>query len=309
LSDQPTGYIKFNDNIVADYTRQVGESMMPPARWARAAAWELYDLALSIKNVGDTALRMGSDGLDTGNYKHCQQVFQGALANNTRVADLEDQGFHQAGDRLSSVCGINMCLATVLGKGLREGGPMVRAKAVLKGTENLDGWYRENGSDIAVIRLHHYRAVALAMTGESKLAMTELKKASHREPSNERLSVTLQRLSAKATANTTKDKKALLTAMRECLSTEPLGVDPPTFIPSEQVAGERYTLCKFGYKGDTLEHIPASKAVDKAEIDKIFTILQKQQAKFKETPWIGWFLKADADKDALESFMAQGRTN
>ena len=186
---------------------------------------------------------------------------------------------------------------------------MVRVKTVLEGIEDLDGWYRKNGSDTAVSRLRHYRAVPLAMTGESKLAMTELKKASHHDPSNERLSVTLQRLSANATANTTKDKKALPKAMRECLSTEPLGVGPPTFIPSEHIAGERYILRKFGYKGDTLEHIPASKAVDKAEIDEIFAGLQKQQAEFEETLWVGGFLKADAYNDALESFMAQGRTN
>ena len=98
-------------NVDTTYAADLGKSMMPPVQWVRDAAWRLYNVCVSIKEVGDYALRIGNYDQAFAKYEDSQDVYKTGIHNNPRIGDVEDQGFHTACHHLLMTCETNILLA------------------------------------------------------------------------------------------------------------------------------------------------------------------------------------------------------
>ena len=269
---------------------------MPPVHWIRDAAWRVYSICVSIKEVADRALRMGNYDLAFAKYEDAQTVHKTACHNNNRIAGVEDEGFHTACDHLVVICETNIFLVTL--KWSSE--PNVNLTAleaadfVLKGSkpselEDPDRYTPISQSNKS--RLYHYRGIALSMKGNDKLAFGNLRKAYQLDPSDKDIKrdflIAGRRLKAK-----TPEKMAaagIIEASR--LRNEPLKLEPPVFTQSEFINTERYLLRKAGYQGDMLEHIEGNKPVDMqgaAQAERSAAQLKAQMKSKKAGSSITW---------------------
>ncbi|KAL8907167.1 MAG: hypothetical protein Q9207_001589 [Kuettlingeria erythrocarpa] len=73
-------------------------------------------------------------------------------------------------------------------------------------------------------------------------------------------------------------------------------IPKPVYSPSQFIAGERYLLRKFNYKGDMLLHIEEKAPADVKEMEKLFKGMKLQQkSTLPGKPWTAWIGAADGD--------------
>lgn len=156
---------------------------MPPFLWVRAATWKLYDTGVSMKQVGDQALRMETYDLAFAKYENCQNVFKTAQANNENLSGIEYAEFNGSSDRLISNCETNILLSTLnAGEDPKEQEmtALEAANFVLRSdaTQNIEATDRVTQlSGLEKSRHHHYRAIAYAIKGDDNAAFIRLLKA------------------------------------------------------------------------------------------------------------------------------------
>ena len=265
--------------------------MMPPIHWVRDAAWRLYNACVSIKEVGDYALRIGNYDLAFAKYEDAQQVYKTGVLNNPRIGDVEDEGFHRACDHFLMTCETNILLACL--KSISDPNENMTApdaaNFILKTIQLAD---LEDQTRMTPLtndqksRLYHYRGIALSLKINDKSALNHLLKASQLDPLDKGIQRDLLIAKGRFTAKTAASKAAAGVIDPSLLPNEPLELEPPAYTKSEFINGERYLLRQWGYQGDMLEHIEGSKPVDMEEMDRVQKDIAQQQVQAK-------FLKAD----------------
>lgn len=163
--------VKFNGNVDAAYAQDLSKAMMPPLHWVRAAAWKLYHTGVSIKQVGDEAVRMGNYDLAFAKYQDCQIVFKTAQCNNENISGVEDEGFHASRDRLISICETKILLSSLkAGEDPKDTQttPLQAADLVLKVGDTQYIEATDRTSQLSLLeksKLYHYRGIAYAIKG------------------------------------------------------------------------------------------------------------------------------------------------
>ena len=114
---------------------------------------------------------------------------------------------------------------------------------------------------VAKSKLIHYRAIALAVTKQSKAALIAFEKAYQIDPTNHEakrhLHIMRLRLKGKTSAEITPDRLE-----------RPILLPEKVVLPSQFIAGERYLLKRQGYTGDMLDGIAESKPADLKKMEK-----------------------------------------
>lgn len=284
--------------VDAAYAEDLGKTMMPPVHWVRDAAWRVYNICVSIKEVADQALRMGKYDLAFAKYEDAQTVHRTAVLNNKRIGAVNDEGFHTACDHLVGNCETNIFLVT-LKSGVDPAEnitPLQAADFVLRGSKVSDMEDPNRWTPISRVqkgRMYYYRGIAFSIKDNDKLAYGNLRKAYQLDSSNREIKRDLRIMARRLKAQTPEDKAAAGTVEAARLRNEPLELEPPVFTPSEMINSERALLLRFGYQGNMLEHIEGSKPVDmKAVADaeraaaqnKAHLYLKKGESSIK---WIG----------------------
>lgn len=254
-------------------------SMGPKVNWVRGVAWEMYDLILSIAKVGDEAFHGGKFDLARGKYGDCQGVWETATENNRQLINFEDEGFHKSCSQLLVVILANNSLAALRGKDYED---------VLHRTEVMS--LEVAGKPKAKSSLHHCRAIALAAQNDDRNALHHLIEAGKADPYNKAIQAHLGIMSkrldvGKNTTNTIYSDKSInrLNELAE--------YPPPILTPSKFIAGERFLLRHFGYKGDMLEGIEEKAPVDMKAMKDYIQQIETQKANSKpdefHSAWIG----------------------
>lgn len=291
------GCVKFT-NVDAAYAEDLGKTMMPPVQWVRDAAWRLYNVCVSIKEVGDYALRISNYDQAFAKYEDAQQVHNTGVHNNPRIGDVEDEGFHAACDSLLMKCETNILLACL--KSISDPKESMTASDaanfILKTIPLADLENQTRSTPLLndqKCRLYHYRGIALSLKNNDKSAFNNLKIASQLDPLDEGIKRDMLIAKGRSTARNAASKAAAGVLDPSRLRNEPLDLEPPTYSKSEFINGERYLLRQCGYQGDMLEHIEGSKPVDMEEMNRIQRMLDQQMAQAKlqkadtSIKWIG----------------------
>lgn len=228
--------------------------MMPPVHWVRDAAWRLYYICVSIKEVGDRALRMGLYDLAFAKYEDAQKVHKTGVHNNKRIGDVEDKGFHDACDRLLTTCETNIILASLKAStdpSEAVTGPSA-ADFVFKhaSTRDIEDPERKNElSWLQKARLYQYRGIAYSIKENDKLAFTNFRKSFQLDPTNKDCKRDLLITKRRLTAGSIEERFTAGTVQVSLLQDEPMALEQPVFTKSEFINGERYLLRKLGYQG------------------------------------------------------------
>lgn len=268
------------------YERSLRASMVPEVNWVRGLAWDTYGLLVSIANVADEAFRLGNFTTARAKYGDCRAAWKIACGNNPRLADFEDDGFHQSCHSLLIITKANSVLATVRDRDW---------VAVMDETEEMHR--ADQLSSVTVLDkslTFHCRAIAMAAERNHQAAHRYLDTAWKLDPTNKvlkrHLGITSNRLAA--------NKKSAREAFGTISSTKSLqqldklvNIPPPILTPSELIAGERYLLRHFGYRGDFLDGIAEKAPVDVVEMTKLIKTMESQKANIKPgqffSAWVG----------------------
>ena len=151
---------------------------------------------------------------------------------------------------------------------------------------------KDLGKDTASVleksRRNHYRGIALAVNNKDKAAFLHLRKAYELDPNNQYVKLDLLITKRRLAAKSEEEKSIMGKVTADRLPNDPLELDPPIITPSHFIAGERHLLRKFGYQGDMLDHIPATRGVDMKEMDQVMKNFEKQMEKAKGKQSIIW---------------------
>ena len=280
---------------------------MPPIHWVRDAAWRLYNVCVSIKEVGDYALRIGNYDQAFAKYEDAQEVHKTGIHNNPRIDDVEDEGFHKACDHLLTTCRTNIFLACL--KSLSDPNEKLTASDaasfILRSLPLAD---LEDQTRIAPLsnsqkkRLYHYRGIALSLKNNDKSAFKHLQIASQIDPLDQGIKRDMLIAKERCAGKTAASKAAAGAIDPSRLPNDPLKLEPPTYTKSEFINGERYLLRQYGYQGDMLEHIEGTKPVDMEEMACVQKDIAQQAAQAKllqadtSIKWIGGGGKPNTDR-------------
>ena len=248
-----TACVKFA-GVDPAYAHDLGKTMMPPVHWVRDAAWRLYNICVSIKEVGDKALRMGLYDLAFAKYEDAQMVHKTGIHNNEWIGDVEDEGFHKACDSLLTICQTNILLTTLktLTDPTENVTPSEAADFILKSSRPHAIEDPRRPTPLSMperSRLYHYRGIALAMKDKDRMAFSNLRIAYQLDPTDQGIKRDLTITRRRLAATTPQEKTAAGTIQSIRLPNEPLELEPPTFTKSEFINGERYLLRRQGYQG------------------------------------------------------------
>jgi hypothetical protein len=121
---------------------RVTQAMTQRVAWLRAGAWEIYDLALSIKRVGDRALKMGNGDMALAKWDDSSVFEQTAFEQNHMMSGIDDD-LYKARNRLRCVVATD-CARLVISDlmlqstGKRDFNMVVETTPCIKNCEGLD---------------------------------------------------------------------------------------------------------------------------------------------------------------------------
>lgn len=81
--------VKFIGPFDQTVMQQVKVAMTQKIAWLRAGAWEIHDIALSIKRVGDWAFTLKNLDMALAKYEDTREFLKGALTLNTMMRGLD----------------------------------------------------------------------------------------------------------------------------------------------------------------------------------------------------------------------------
>ncbi|KAL8758142.1 MAG: hypothetical protein Q9184_004010, partial [Pyrenodesmia sp. 2 TL-2023] len=267
------------------------EDMIFPIRWTRAVTWQLYAVMVSIAKVAEEALQLENIDLAVAKYDDCQKVYEIARHNNSRLDESEDAGFYRSCAKLMNMCQANTILLTLQDPSIHEPGG---AQSIVEQTDNVTAMNEPVVTPLARSRLFHYRGIAYAMMGKDGPALDCLRKAIQLEPQNQILRQHMATIKKRMAAKTRAEKVAAGTITANGL--KPMEIPEPVYTPSQFIAGERYLLRKFNYKGDMLLHIEEKAPANIEKMDKLVKDMAKQRKLTPPgRPWTAWIGAADPD--------------
>lgn len=276
--------VKIFGCVDTEYTQNLLSDMMFQIRWTRAVAWQLYAIMVSIIKVAEEALQLGNTDMAFAKYEDCQRVWQCACGNNPRLESIEDEGFHTSRATLTNLCHINIILL-----GLQD--PSVydaeNAKLLLKQTDILNDMNGPIVTPLGKSKMYHYRGIANAFLGRDDAALQSFRKAIRLDTQNQILRRHIVTIKKRIAATSLAGKLTAGTITADGLQFTEVP-DPSTRRP-EYIAGERYLLRKFNYKGDMLPQIEEKKPADIKEMEKMFKNLEVQKNSVPAgEPWCAW---------------------
>lgn len=214
-------------------------------------------------------------------YEGCHGFIKEAVIEDLRLGGLGLDGFEESIFALGATLKINFVLASLRLK---------HWDIVLEGTfEEMEPDGPDNGP-LKDLR-HHCRAIALSARQNDQQALIHLKRARKLDPTNELLlrhtCIVMRRLTAK----TAIEREALAT-IHSAESLEQFNtlapIQPPTRLPSQYVATERFVLRHFNYNGDFLEDIEETAPADVKECSLLIRRLEEQRKKSGGSAlWLG----------------------
>ena len=255
------------------YASDLKDTMGMAVYWARGIAWEIYGLAVSIKRCGDEAFRLGQWVTVRSQYRACKRLLCYAYSLHPIVANMKDDDWKRAIKQFFDIIITNVILIRLRNR---------EWDRVLKKTADLIIGNSIGAPDLNKSRRHLYRAIALAATEKEHEAWAQISMAAKTNPYDELVQSCSRIMSARLQAISNGRKAAIGTIYSDELLSrinEPLQLAPPILNPSENIAGERYLLRQFGYKGDYLPAIKEKSPVDLTKIAKLMQTMEAQKAK------------------------------
>ena len=107
----------FKGAIDPAYAHNSRINMVPEVNWVRGFAWEIYELMLSIARAGDETFFIGLFNHASAKYTDCNNFFEATFQNDSRLPDLEDEGFHESCSQLAITALFNSTLAILRQEG------------------------------------------------------------------------------------------------------------------------------------------------------------------------------------------------
>lgn len=257
------GCVTFHGAMDTIFVRDLMQIIMPHVQWARAKAWQLYNVARAVNLVGDRALRGGYIHNAYIKYKIALDLHHFATHHSRRMSGVTDEGLRSSWHQLQGICRTNLLLCILKNFDfLGDGG-----ESVLEQTDGLDH-PQTTVFGLQKSRLYHYRAIGYAEMDNDNAALAELHKALALDPKNDYIRldirITLRRLNA--VTEEEKSTAGKLTATR--LANDPMMCSPPVYLPAPGIANERYLLRRLNYRGDMLMHLPDGELVDQEAVGK-----------------------------------------
>ena len=255
---------RFMDSSDSEYVARLGVSMEPKVHWIRGRAWEAYDLALSSAHSGDEAFQLGKFYCAARNYGYSAYIddtvdAQGRIfGERSHLTPLEDKGLTTSFLELKRVARIKQTLARLRDKDW---------KRVKLTAENYVAEYPASPESL----IYHCLGVALAATHEDEYILLRcFYQALRLDPDN----LMIKDHVAKAClgidlSDSTVSAEPMYGDKSLELLNSPHEYSPPTFVPSDTIANERYLLRHFGYPGDLLEEIEETAQVDLERMDRV----------------------------------------
>jgi hypothetical protein len=82
--------VTFDASINKAIVRRVKQAMTQKVAWLRAGAWEIHDIALSIKRMGDWAFALGNADMALAKYEDTRTFLDTALTTNSMMKRVND---------------------------------------------------------------------------------------------------------------------------------------------------------------------------------------------------------------------------
>ncbi|KAL8668339.1 MAG: hypothetical protein Q9168_007026 [Polycauliona sp. 1 TL-2023] len=254
------------------YTQGLLHDMTLPFQWTRAVEWRLYDMMAFHFRLGEDASRTANWALAVSHFTHCYTLRILPVRSNDRLGHSLDSNWNNCTWFLYAAARTNIVLLGLKHPSLcREGHDR---QWLLKKASWVD-----QPSTPAVTKLrsraHHYRGLIYILSdNDFARALQEFQTAERLVPGDATLEshIRIARQRLGQVTGTPSDITA------DQIPLEPFTIsDQPgnLYAPSDLIATERAILRKLGYKGDLLEHIPASKPVDQSYVDTVEQGLEK----------------------------------
>ena len=250
--------------------------------WPCGIAWEVYDLALSIKRVGDDAFRSGKWRTALSKYDDCQRLLEKACLHNPAIRRFNDGSYRETIREVEGCLDLNSVLVQVRRKQWAE---------VLEKTESAGSipvtWNSLAETKMSTVHLRLHRAIALAAMHkiqDAYLPFAEVAAFDHADrltcSSSDYFKFAIHAVNGLAADNLAAASHIVSDEALSKLS-EPFELSHPIMTTTEHIQGERYMLRRFGYRGDLmLQQIKEENPIDVVALSELIERMEGRKGNF-----------------------------
>ncbi|MCJ1327046.1 hypothetical protein MMC10_003712 [Thelotrema lepadinum] len=250
--------VSITGNVDKVLAASVTQAMTQKAQWARAGAWELFDIAASMKAVGDELWNAGFTDIARSKWDDAGEWIVTSLKGNELLTNFDSRA-DDAGFRIHLTCNLDIALYELSPRGSVAHGESPDYKEVLEACvpSQFQEMAKRVGQDKNVFErpLIHYERRAFYFRGIAELGLGHPAKAAKNFAAAFKLNS--QNVKYRAGYNIARDwKDSNETERRDRLQS--ILDDLPEPFPQEdwkpystfEVKSEQYCLRKLGFKGD-----------------------------------------------------------
>lgn len=246
--------VAFTGAFDNELVQKVREVMTQKVAWLRAGIWEVYNIALSFKRIGDRAFRHRNADMAIAKYQDMKTFIQTALDVNHLMRNLDPQA-EKALKTLIKTTYVDIALLTLTNFTAKEVGREIAYKTVLNlqdhiHLDELEANEPEKGTIIpAKVLARFYFLLGLA-----ELGLNHPVKAGKALARSYELHATQVTRNAYDVANEWRgmDKDTQKSRFRAALATRPktlLPLPDMKVYATPEVASEQWVMRELGYKG------------------------------------------------------------
>jgi hypothetical protein len=93
--------------------KRVIQAMIQRVAWLRGGAWEIHELCVSIKRIGDLAFSLGNADMTCTKYIDALEFHEHAIQTNSMIQIVDNEPYHQAISRLHNTIHVDMALLAI----------------------------------------------------------------------------------------------------------------------------------------------------------------------------------------------------
>jgi hypothetical protein len=87
----PCEEVTFSGTFGSHFEARVKQAMTQQVAWVRGCAWEIRDMALSIKRMGDRAFALNNADMALAKYEDVRNFLEAAMKLNTMMQGIDDK--------------------------------------------------------------------------------------------------------------------------------------------------------------------------------------------------------------------------
>jgi hypothetical protein len=240
----------FDPTLVA----RVRQAMMQEFAWLRAAAWEIYEFALSLNSMGDWAWRLKDADMTMAKYVDQAEFFSAAIKTNSMPANFDEE-FKNGSATLAITRDVDVALLMVSGWALDQDDdnlagykhlPTYLTARIAAADKQAQKGSRVVSDDVFARFYHCFGVAELGLNHPIKASKAFI--IAYKKHPSKTTREGHEAAKGWAAMNTT-SKKTRLSAITACLPTTPLACTEWNAYVTPEVASEQWALREFGYQG------------------------------------------------------------